>query len=332
MSSAHPRSIAAASLAGLSLAALSACGGNGGDSEVQASDNCEETYTIGFSHPLGEVDAVQAVKNFSEERAEENGCVDLLLDGTTGADLESQRNTVESWVNQQIDAIVIWPADIEAFTGLQQEAQDNGTQWLMYSSEMEGADGGVGFDSEHSGQMIADNLEEWLEENYTEGDEITAAVTEMAALTQLSPRWDIPMEVLDDYGIEIVSFQDCGDTSCGLQVAEDALRENDDLRIFLGSNDDAGVGAARAFENADIDPTESYIAGHDGIPEAFEAIENETSYKASAAIRLDELGYSIIDNSIAAITGEGDPEDMAPTELVTIDEPETLEQMKALFE
>ncbi|WP_146340061.1 sugar ABC transporter substrate-binding protein [Nesterenkonia sp. NBAIMH1] len=322
----------AGSLAAISAILLTACNGDGGDAAA-ANEDCEETYTIGFSHPLGEVDFVNTLKSYTEEYGAETECVDVLLDGTIESNLESQRETIESWVNQGIDAIVLWPADVGAFAGLQSQAQDNGTAWLTYSSQMDGQDGSVGFDNEYSGQMIADHLDEWLDENYSDGTEdITAAIAEIPSLPPLAGRWQVPAELLEERGIEIVSLQDCGDTSCGRQVAEDVIAEHDDVRIFIGTNDDAAVGALGAFQASDIPPEETYIAGNDGIPEAFEAIESDTHYKASAAIDIEHLAHSIVDNSLAAIVGEGNPDDESPYHLVHPDDQDLLDEMKAQFE
>ncbi|MBH5371121.1 hypothetical protein [Bradyrhizobium glycinis] len=75
-------------------------------------------------------------------------------------------------------------------------------------------------------------------------------------------------------------------------MAENALREHPNLRIFIaGRTDDPGVGAARAFRNAGIDRAEVYIGGMDGSEQALVDIKKGTYYKATAAIRLDLLGY-----------------------------------------
>lgn len=320
------------STASIGLLSLTACGGNSGSGTAVSAD-CEEVRTIGFSHPIGEVDFVNTLKNYAAEYGATSECVEVLLDSTIESNLESQRETVESWVNQQIDAIVIWPTDPGAFAGLQQQAQANGTAWLTYSSNMDGQDGSVGFDNEYSGNMVAEHLDGWLDENYPDGtDGITAAITEIPSLPPLAGRWQPVAAMLERRGIEIVSLQDCGDTTCGRQVADDAIAENDDLRIFIGTNDDAALGALGAFLASDIPPEETYIVGNDGLPEAFEAIENGTHYKASAAIDIQHLARSIVDNSLAAITGEGDPNNESPYHMVTLEDPDVLAEMKAQFQ
>ena len=312
---------------------LAGCSGSGGgDSEggTSAGGDCETTYTIGFSHPSGDVAAVKAVKAGAEAQAEANGCVELLLDNTVGNNLETQRAAVESWVNQKIDAIVVWPVDDAAMEGLREQAQANGTKWLTYAAPNPEEDGGVGFDNTTSGEEMTALLKSWVEENYPDGG-ITAAVTTATALPAVQPRVLPVIDYLNEAGIEIVSQQDCITPDCGLQIAEDMLRAHDDLKIFIGLNDDAGTGALRAYQNAGIDMSGVFIAGFDGTEEALVSLRDKTGYTASGAIPLMELGASIIDNSIAAITGEGDPTNLTPMVVVTADDTDQLDELLAAF-
>ena len=312
---------------------LAGCSGSGGgDSEggASAGGDCETTYTIGFSHPAGDVAAIKTVKAGVEAEAEANGCVELLLDNTVGNNLETQRAAIETWVNQKIDAIVVWPVDKAAFEGLREQAQANGTKWLTYADPNPEEDGGVGFDNETSGLEMTELLKSWVEENYPDGG-ITAAVTTATALPAVQPRVLPIIDYLNEAGIEIVSEQDCITPDCGMQIAEDVIRQHPDLKIFIGLNDDAGVGALRALQNANVNFDEFFLAGFDGNEEALVSLRDKTGYTASGAIPLVELGNSVIINSIAAITGEGDPTNLTPMEIVTVNDTERLDELLSAF-
>ncbi|MDR1634709.1 MAG: sugar ABC transporter substrate-binding protein [Bifidobacteriaceae bacterium] len=327
------RHAAAAALFAVVAIGVTACSSDtaeGGDSGAKAS--CERTYTIAFSHPTGEVAAVKAVKSAVEERAEANGCVNLLLDNTVDSNLETQRRALESWVTQKVDAIVVWPVDAAAVEGIREQAQAQGIKWLTYASSIPEEDGAVGFDNEIAGQEMAELLKSWIEENYPDKN-IKAAVTTATALPSISGRSDYPLAMLDELGIEVVSQQDCVAQDCGLQIAEDVLRQYpDDLKIFVGMNDDAGTGALRALLNAGVDMDGFFVAGYDGTEEALISLRDDAGYTASSAIPLRELGYSIIDNSIAAITGEGDPSSLTPMTLLTAEDKDQINDLLALFE
>lgn len=103
-----------------------------------------------------------------------------------------------------------------------------------------------------------------------------------------------------------------------------------DLRVFIGLNDDAALGALRAFQNAKIDLDETFIAGFDGAEEALVSLQDKTGYTASSAIPSVELGASVVDNALAAITGDGDAGKQTPMFLVTpADSDEIAELLKA---
>jgi ABC-type sugar transport system substrate-binding protein len=303
--------IAAAAL--LVLATGCSAPAGGGD---PSSVDCEEEYTIGFSHPAGDAAAVKVIKESAVARGEMVGCVNVLLDSTVGMNLETQRSTLESWVTQKVDAIVVFPVDPAALENLRERAQAQGTKWLTYVASNPKEDGGVGFDNLTAGEDMATYLQEWIAEKHPDGD-ITAAVTTATALPGMQPRVLPSIDMLTATGIKIVSQQDCIAQDCGLQLAEDALRANPNLRIFIGLNDDAAIGALRAFQNANVNLNEVFIAGFDGSEEALVALQDGSGYTASSAIPLIELAATIVDNALAAITGLGDAFVQTPTFLVT---------------
>jgi ABC-type sugar transport system substrate-binding protein len=292
---------------------------------------CEKTYTIGYSHPVSEAKAVQAVAKYTQKRADELGCVKLLIDATTNLNLQTQRAAIENWILQGVDAIVIRAVDPTAFVQLQHEAQAKGIKWLTYTKPMKGQDGSVGWDTNKAGQLIADDVTAWAKERLPNGG-ASAAVTEISIERSLAGQWENPEAALKKLGIPVVLAQDCADQECGLAMTENALREHPDLRVFIaGSTDDPGVGAARAFKNAGIDPSKVYIGGMDGSEQALVEIKKGTYYKATAAIRLDLLGYTIIDASLNAIKGKGETNMLAPNELAKADNMAALDKLIAVY-
>jgi ABC-type sugar transport system substrate-binding protein len=291
---------------------------------------CAKTYTIGFSHPVGESEFAAALRKKVVKYAAENGCVTALIDNTQQSNLESQRATLESWVVRKVDAIVVLPVDAPALKGLMRKAQKQGTKWMTYAIEVDGSDGSVGFDNVRSGDLVAKDALGWLKRKHPNGG-VTAAVTTLTPLVGFAGRWNEPLEQFATAGLKVVSEQDCADQACGLQIAEDALRQHPDLRVFIGINDDAAIGALRAFTNAKIDPDEVYIAGQDGTREGLQAVKQGGAYKASVAILLDDLAKSIVNNSLAAITGSGKKSE-TDVELGVASHPERLDALIAQYD
>lgn len=324
-------------IAAVSVLALAACSSNtaADSSSAAASEpaapseaaSCAQEYTIGFSHPVGEAGFVKALKSRVEKVAEDDGCVKVLLDNTTANNLENQRATLDSWVTQGVDAIVVLPVDAGALAAVQEKAQNDGIKWLTYAFKGEGADGSTGFDSDASGTAVGEYLTTWVNANYPDGD-VSSMVTTLSALKDIvAGRWEKPIAALEALNIPVVSEQDCADQTCGLQITEDVLRANPDLRIVVGLNDDAALGAAKAFENAGIDPSTVLVIGQDGNPEALEAVRAGGPVKATAAINLDELAEAIVRNPVNAIEGKTPVDSQAGVVMATADDPEALDAL-----
>lgn len=282
-------------------AALSGCAAAG---DSAASADCETTYTIGFSNPASEAASVKSLTERLKTVADERGCIKLLLGNTTGGDLEHQRAQLESWVTQGIDAIVVTPVDVTALSNLREQAQDKGIKWLSYGVLEEGADGLAGFDNVESGRIAGQAAADWVAEHHPDGD-VTAAITTLTPLAQVSGRWDQPTEILTEAGVDIVSSQDCADQVCGQEIAEALIQSDPLFRVFIGFNDDAALGAAKAFRDAGIAPADRFIAGQDGSLPALDAIESGELNSTSAIVQ-EDLANSILDVSINAITGTGE--------------------------
>lgn len=287
--------------------------------ETETTDECEEEYEIAFSHNVSEAVVVKAVRAFADERAAELGCITMLHDNTTNQNLEQQLSAIDTWINQGVDAIVVLPVDAASLAPYKERADAAGIPMSTYAFPIEGYCGNAGFDATVSGTIAADAAIAWAEENFPDGG-AKALISSLSALPLLAPRWEIPIEKFAEAGIEVVAVQDGADIASGLEITETTLQAHPDLSIVIGMNDDFAVGAYQAFQNAGKDPEKSFIAGQDGSLEGLEAIKEGQHYKASSAILLDELGASIVDLSLACITGEGETDIDTPAKLVTVDE------------
>lgn len=299
------------------------------DSSDASSADCEKTYRIGYSNPASQAAGVQTLIENLEQIATERGCIEMLFDNTTDNNLESQRATLESWVLQQVDAIVALPVDVAALDGIRQDAQAQGIKWIGYGVPLPDADGLAGFDSDLSGELVGQAAVEWLEENHPDGG-VTAEVGTLTPLPDVSGRWDKPIAMLEEAGVEIVSEQDCATQDCGLQITESVLQAHPNLRVVIGFNDDMALGAAKAFENADIDLSTVFIVGQDGSLEALKAVQTGRIF-GTAAIDNTSLANAILDASINAVEGEGETDLTAETTLAGQNDMAVVEDLIAAY-
>lgn len=324
------RITAAGALSALLATSLLSCASSP-ESADSAQAHCDTPMTIGFSHPVGEAEVVKSLKTLLTDKAAAEGCIDVLFDSTTANNLETQRAAIETWLTQGIDAIVVSPVDPSALQDLMDRAQADDISWISYAMPWDGADGLAGFDSDTSGKMVGAAAAEWIAEHHPKGG-VTAAVTTLTPLqASASGRWTFPISAITNAGVEVVSQQDCGDQACGLEITESLLRQHPDLRVFVGFNDDAALGAVTAFTNAGIPLEETFIAGQDGSRGALLAVR-DGSLQMTAAIDSGHMADTILTAATHAITGEGETVLMADTRAATADEPELLAALLAQFE
>jgi len=327
-SSKHVRraALAVSAVAALSLTACAQGGGASGGIE-----GCDETYTIGFSHPFGEAQFVKALKQVIADYGPEE-CAEILLDNTTANNLETQRETVESWVTQGVDAIVFWPVDPTAYANIVPSSQqEKDIKWLTYVGPVDGQDGSVGFDPMQEGDSIAEDVTEWLGENYPDGG-VEAAVTIQTTQPTIQGRWTQPIAALEELDVPIASKQDCSNQACGLEIATNVLRENPDVRVFISYNDDVAIGTQKAIENAGLDPEDYYVNGYDGSPEGLANVKaGDGAFDVTMAIPVADLGRDIVKNALAAVKGEGDPNSLTPSIKVEPSDADKIDELLAIF-
>lgn len=297
----------------------------------QAAKACEggKHYTIAYSHSVSEAAFVRSLRRLADIQAAELGCVSLLHDNTQNNNLEQQINALQGWITRGVDAIVVTPIDESALKPLQKQAKQKGIKWLTYAGTMADSDGFVGFDHAQSGQIIAQAAIDWVKENHIKQPK--ALVTTLTGLPSVSGRWTEVERLFREAGIEVVATQDAADQATGLKVAEATLTQHPDLNIIIGLNDDAAVGANRAFAMKGVDPNTIFVGGQDGSLEGLTAVNEGKSYKASAAILLNELGSNIVFLSLNAITGNGPSFVVTPTVLASKKDQKLLDQLLSNF-
>lgn len=287
------------------------------------------TYRVAYSHSVSEAALVKQVRNFADKRAAELGCVQVLHDNTQANNLEQQINAVQGWVTMGVDAIVVTPIDEATLRPFQAQAKAAGIKWLTYLSPMEGNDGHVGFDHVESGSLIAQAAVEWVQANNIA--EPTALITTLTGLPSFGPRWTEVQRIFSEAGITVVATQDSADQASGMTIAETVLRQHPDLSIAIGMNDDAAVGAYRAFTVAGKNEASYFIGGQDGSFEGLSAVNKGGAYRATSAILINELGANIVDLALNAVTGNGPSFFDTPTELVTKSDQDQLDALLANY-
>ena len=101
---------------------------SGGGGAGSASGGGETTYKVAFVPKLQGVPYFEAMNTGGQAAAEALGNVEWLYQGPTQADAAAQADIVRSFIQQEVDALIVAPNDPDSMAPLLQQAQDAGIQ------------------------------------------------------------------------------------------------------------------------------------------------------------------------------------------------------------
>jgi ribose transport system substrate-binding protein len=263
--------------------ALAACTGSAQDAEndendtapvAEAGSNDEEgeTVTIGFSAPAADHGWMAAITNNVRDLEEQYPDIDLqIAEGTN--DVNAQISLVETFINDEVDAIVLLPFDGAAMTPIALEAMEAGITVINVDREFDdpnaarvtvlGDNYGMGVSAgEYMCQELGDNP-----------DAVIAEIQGIAALPLTVDRSQGFEDALSECGLE-VSNQVAADFTVegGEEAAANLLQAAPQIDAIWNHDDDQGVGVLAAIENAGRD--EFFMVGGAGSQQAMESIQS----------------------------------------------------------
>jgi ribose transport system substrate-binding protein len=267
---------------------------------AQAADSIKLGFITKFPVPF-----FATMENAAKAYAEANPGVEIVYgQGQSATDIEGQIALIESMVAQGVQGIAITPVDPTVASTLDR-AVEAGVKVVLMDNSIPGWEGRTALattDNYAAGKIAGEYLASVLNEGDTLG--ILEGVPGVPALDD---RVNGMLEGLGDLQLKIVGR---GATNCteelGINVAEDLLTTQSDLKAIYAACGPPAAGAARAIKNAGIAPEDIVLVGFDfccGEAEAMtEGIEDATV--AQFPSKMAELG---VDALVKAIRGEEVP-------------------------
>jgi simple sugar transport system substrate-binding protein len=277
-------------LGGLAIAAVTA-------GPASAQDSVKIGFITKFPVPF-----FATMEDGARAAAEEDGNIELVFGvGESATDIEGQIRLIESMVVQGVDGIAITPVDPTVASTLDRAIEQGVKVVLMDNSipDWTGLTAIATTDNYAAGVIAGQNLATVLNDGDTLG--ILEGVPGVPALDD---RVNGMLEGLGGINVEIVGR---GATNCteelGLNVAQDILTANPDVNAIYAACGPPAAGAAKAIENAGIDPGNIFLQGFDfccGEAEAMEA-GYEDATVAQFPFNMAKYGVEAL---VKAINGE----------------------------
>lgn len=276
-------------LGGLAIAAAT-CG------PVAAADNVKIGFITKFPVPF-----FATMENAAKAYAEANPGVEIIYgQGTSATDIEGQIAQIESMVTQGVQGIALTPVDPTVAPALD-KAIAQGVKIVLMDNNIPDWKGRTSLattDNYAAGVIAGQYLKTVLKNGDTLG--ILEGVPGVPALDD---RVNGMLEGLKGVEVNIVGR---GGTNCteelGINVAQDLLTANPDLKAIYAACGPPAAGAAQAIKNAGIASDAIVLVGFDfccGEAEALTA-DIEDATVAQFPTKMAELG---VDALVEAIRG-----------------------------
>lgn len=276
--------------------------------EVNAGDQeAEETIKIVYVANMLSHEFYQRCIVGMEQAAAENGIELLIAD--SNSDVNMQVNHLETYMNQDISAIVMSPIDPAALVGAVQKAADNGIPTITESNSVDGAATMVGAYWKKNGENMGEWTGQYLLDNNLEGNVLIIGFPNFEDTVNVEAGFT---EKLNESGAtinKVVSVDGQAFKEKAMQVATDALTANPDINVIMGINDDSILGAVQAAKALGMDLSKIVTLTHglEGNPGCVAMLEEKT-LTAGYALFPELYGQSMINAALAAIAGEELPE------------------------
>lgn len=293
--------------------------------DTAATTTASKPCRIGFSYGNTTSSIYANVVRFSRDEAAKRGC--KLIEGAAGGDPAKQFNEVQQWIqNKQVDALVILPIGGK-IDPLIKQANDAKIPVVGYASEIPGGQGAILYDNKLTGQELGDAAVKWAQENYKGkmADFSYGIYTYDQCGAPCTERTGTVKQVLaDKLGVKPAATAESVAEDTGLKQAENMLQAHPKLAMILGVNDAGVLGAEKAVEQAGR--TDSmFLGGMDGQLEALQAIAKGGAYKATAALKISDIGRAVVDMP-ADIIEKGSAANLI-LQPVLIDSPEAAQKL-----
>src|SRR5699024_7828746 len=248
--------------------------GNSNNENDSTSEVKTDDLLIGMSFQEMNNPYFDSMEEAFEEAADSIGADTVTADAQH--DVSKQTNDIEDMIQQDIDILLINPADSEGVEGAVDSAKDAGIIVVAIDAEAEGdIDSFVGSKNYDAGYEAGEKAAEDLD-----GEGKVAVLDGIPVVPILDRVEGFEDSIEENSDIDIVDTQNGEqERDKALSVAEDMLQSNE-LDAIFSVNDEGSMGVLEAIESSDQDTALYSVDGHPG---AIEAILEDGPFKATVA-------------------------------------------------
>lgn len=268
---------------------------------------------IGVSMLSMQNEFIVNVRDQLEKRANELGVELIIVDAERSA--LKQVEQIESFIAQQVDAIIMNPCEVEASSPAVTKALAAGIPIINVNSETSATPTAfVGSDDVESARIAMQHIADLLNGK----GNVIMIHGYMGQAAQLK-REQGAKEILGKYpGLRLLAEQSGEwDRAKSLSLMENWIQAHgSSIQAVFAHNDEMGMGAVKALTDAGL-KDKVIVVSIDAIPDALQAVQKGT-LNATVFQNAEQQGRNALDIALKAIKGEPhEPTMLIPFQLVT---------------
>ncbi len=274
-----------------------------------ACGNMSETgNTVGMSISTLNNPFFVSLSDGAKNAAVEQGVSITVLDA--GDDTTKQANDIEDLISKNVSVIIVNPVDSDAVAPAVKDAKERGIKIISVDREVSGVEVDCEISSDNVGG--AEKAGKYLISLIGEG----AKVAELEGVSGVSSTIDRGngFHRAADGAVNIVSRQTANfNRADGLNVMENILQANADIKGVFAHNDEMALGAAEAIKAKGLDIA---VVGFDATEDGQEAVKN--GYMAATVAQNPKLMGETAVKAAADIINGKQPEKLIAVEVELI--------------
>jgi ribose transport system substrate-binding protein len=244
-----------------------------------------------------------SMRSGAQQAAKSQGVRLLVSDAQN--DSATQQDDVQNFVTQQVDAILVNPVDPKAIVPAIQAANQANIPVICLDR---GASGGkvetlIASNNVKGGEMAGQEMLKLVG---------SGSIAQLEGIPGTDPARDrgqgFQQAINGQSAVKLVASQTANfDRAQGLNVTENILQANPDIKGIFAQNDEMALGAVRALgSHAGSDVK---VVGFDGIEDALKAIQSG-KMNATVAQQPDKIGSLGVQNAMKVIDGKSVPKNI----------------------
>ncbi|WP_066039293.1 ABC transporter substrate-binding protein [Herbiconiux solani] len=309
---AQVRRIAAVAVAGAMAISLAACSGGSGSGSTDSAGSGSgdgELTTVGFVAvgPEGGWRTANE-QNIQDSFSKENG-FDLKYAPATNGDQNSQITAFTSFIDEGVDAIILSATEATGWDSVLKRAQEAEIPVVLLDRGIEPNDPSL-----YTSHIAPDNVgisasaAEWANAQFPSGAKyvVLEGPPGLSVVNDRNKGWD---STIDANFTKLESQSANWSTEDAKSVFETILKaNNNDVQLVFAQNDEMGLGAALAVEEAGLKPgTDVKIITIDGTKAALEALAaGRLSFVAEYNPLFGDTAIGVVKDALDGKTVESD--------------------------